>query len=164
VATSPTPRRREPGKAHEAGGRHRSAAQQQRCRCFGHLDRRREAFERQCERARIPAASRDECCAELRTAACRIERDRCFEGLRGAVEVFEHECVHPAAVLGERGAEPCISSASRERSGRFDAHDGVGTHRLAAMVVTTDAAVPDEVVEEIVASEGFVNGWSVDLS
>jgi D-3-phosphoglycerate dehydrogenase len=36
--------------------------------------------------------------------------------------------------------------------------------RLAAMVVTTDAAVPDEVVDEIVASEGFVNGWSVDLS
>ena len=35
--------------------------------------------------------------------------------------------------------------------------------RLAAMVVTTDAAVPDEVVEEIVASEGFVDGWSVDL-
>jgi len=35
--------------------------------------------------------------------------------------------------------------------------------RLAAMVVTTDAAVPDEVVREIVASEGFVDGWSVDL-
>jgi D-3-phosphoglycerate dehydrogenase len=35
--------------------------------------------------------------------------------------------------------------------------------RLAAMVVTTDAAVPDEVVEEIVASDGFVNGWSVNL-
>ena len=27
------------------------------------------------------------------------------------------------------------------------------------MVVTTDAAVPDGVVEEIVASEGFVDGW-----
>jgi D-3-phosphoglycerate dehydrogenase len=35
--------------------------------------------------------------------------------------------------------------------------------RLAAMVVTTDAAVPDTVVDEIVASDGFVNGWSVDL-
>ncbi len=35
--------------------------------------------------------------------------------------------------------------------------------RLAAMVVTTDAQVPDAVVAEIVASEGFVNGWSVDL-
>jgi D-3-phosphoglycerate dehydrogenase / 2-oxoglutarate reductase len=36
--------------------------------------------------------------------------------------------------------------------------------RLAAMVVTTDAAVSDGVVQEIVASDGFVNGWSVDLS
>jgi D-3-phosphoglycerate dehydrogenase len=35
--------------------------------------------------------------------------------------------------------------------------------RLAAMVVTTDAAVPDEVVAEIIALEGFVDGWSVDL-
>jgi D-3-phosphoglycerate dehydrogenase / 2-oxoglutarate reductase len=35
--------------------------------------------------------------------------------------------------------------------------------RLAAMVVTTDAPVPDAVVQEIVASDGFVNGWSVDL-
>jgi len=37
------------------------------------------------------------------------------------------------------------------------------SQRLAAMVVTTDAAVPDEVVREIVASEGFVNGWAVVL-
>jgi D-3-phosphoglycerate dehydrogenase len=35
--------------------------------------------------------------------------------------------------------------------------------RLAAMVVTTDAPVPREVVEEIVASEGFVGGWAVVL-
>jgi D-3-phosphoglycerate dehydrogenase / 2-oxoglutarate reductase len=46
-----------------------------------------------------------------------------------------------------------------------DGEDGsAGGQRLAAMVVTTDAAVPDAVVEEIVASDGFVNGWSVDLS
>jgi D-3-phosphoglycerate dehydrogenase len=36
--------------------------------------------------------------------------------------------------------------------------------RLAAMVVTTDVQVPPEVVEEIVASEGFVAGWAVVLS
>ncbi len=36
--------------------------------------------------------------------------------------------------------------------------------RLAAMVVTTDAAVPSEVVREIVASEGFYGGWAVVLS
>jgi D-3-phosphoglycerate dehydrogenase / 2-oxoglutarate reductase len=35
--------------------------------------------------------------------------------------------------------------------------------RLAAMVVTTDNAVGDEVVSEIVESDGFVDGWSVDL-
>ena len=35
--------------------------------------------------------------------------------------------------------------------------------RCPAMVVTTDARVPQDVVEEIVASDGFVNGWSVDL-
>ncbi len=32
------------------------------------------------------------------------------------------------------------------------------------MVVTTDAQVPAEVVQEIVASEGFVAGWAVELS
>ncbi len=41
---------------------------------------------------------------------------------------------------------------------------GEGAQRLAAMVVTTDAPVPRDVLEEIVASEGFVGGWSVDLS
>ncbi|MFZ1154893.1 MAG: phosphoglycerate dehydrogenase [Solirubrobacteraceae bacterium] len=35
---------------------------------------------------------------------------------------------------------------------------------LAAMVVTTDVQTPPEVVEEIVASEGFVAGWAVVLS
>jgi D-3-phosphoglycerate dehydrogenase len=35
--------------------------------------------------------------------------------------------------------------------------------RLAAMVVTTDAHVPHEVVEEIVASDGFEAGWAVVL-
>jgi D-3-phosphoglycerate dehydrogenase len=35
--------------------------------------------------------------------------------------------------------------------------------RLAAMVVTTDAPVPPEVLSEILASDGFVDGWSVDL-
>jgi len=35
--------------------------------------------------------------------------------------------------------------------------------RLAAMVVTTDAAVPAAVVNEIVASEGFEAGWAVVL-
>jgi D-3-phosphoglycerate dehydrogenase len=36
-------------------------------------------------------------------------------------------------------------------------------HRVAAMVVTTDAPVGPDVVEEIVASGGFFDGWSVEL-
>ena len=44
-----------------------------------------------------------------------------------------------------------------------DGRDGGDDRRLAAMVVTTDAAVPDAVVDEIVASDGFDRGWSVEL-
>jgi D-3-phosphoglycerate dehydrogenase / 2-oxoglutarate reductase len=40
-----------------------------------------------------------------------------------------------------------------------DGEDG----RHAAMVVTTDARVPEAVLQEILASDGFVDGWSVDL-
>jgi D-3-phosphoglycerate dehydrogenase / 2-oxoglutarate reductase len=54
-----------------------------------------------------------------------------------------------------------ISSAAVGHTPDGDAGDGA--HRLAAMVVTTDALVPADVVREIVASEGFVNGWAVDL-
>jgi D-3-phosphoglycerate dehydrogenase len=50
--------------------------------------------------------------------------------------------------------------AARREDG--DAAAGSG-HGLAAMVVTTDVHVPREVVREIVASEGFVNGWAVAL-
>jgi D-3-phosphoglycerate dehydrogenase len=45
-----------------------------------------------------------------------------------------------------------------------DGTEREGEQRLAAMVVTTDAPVPRDVLAEIVASEGFVGGWSVDLS
>jgi D-3-phosphoglycerate dehydrogenase len=45
-----------------------------------------------------------------------------------------------------------------------DGADGEGAQRSAAMVVTTDVLVPTEVVEEIVASEGFLDGWAVVLS
>ena len=50
------------------------------------------------------------------------------------------------------------NSASAGSAGA-DGEDGP----YAAMVVTTDAAVPAAVVDEIVASDGFVNGWSVEL-
>jgi D-3-phosphoglycerate dehydrogenase len=38
-----------------------------------------------------------------------------------------------------------------------------GDGRLAAMVITTTAPVPREVVDEIVSSEGFVAGQTVAL-
>jgi len=63
-------------------------------------------------------------------------------------------------IFGQHGIN--ISSAAVGHTP--DGHGGGEDGPLAAMVVTTDAAVPDLVVDEIVASDGFVNGWSVDLS
>jgi D-3-phosphoglycerate dehydrogenase / 2-oxoglutarate reductase len=62
-------------------------------------------------------------------------------------------------IFGEHGIN--ISSAAVGHVP--DGHEGGEDGRLAAMVVTTDAAVPDELVREIVASDGFVGGWSVAL-
>jgi D-3-phosphoglycerate dehydrogenase / 2-oxoglutarate reductase len=62
-------------------------------------------------------------------------------------------------IFGKHGINISSAAVGHTPDGHGDGEDG----RLAAMVVTTDAAVPDEVVQEIVASEGFVNGWSVDL-
>jgi D-3-phosphoglycerate dehydrogenase / 2-oxoglutarate reductase len=47
--------------------------------------------------------------------------------------------------------------------GRDPEEAGAPSDRLAAMAVTTDVAVPHEVVDEIVASEGFVAGRTVSL-
>ena len=44
-----------------------------------------------------------------------------------------------------------------------DGEGGGGSRGSAAMVVTTDVLVPAEVVREIVASEGFLDGWAVVL-
>jgi D-3-phosphoglycerate dehydrogenase / 2-oxoglutarate reductase len=55
--------------------------------------------------------------------------------------------------LGEQGVN--ISAAAVGRQER--AAD------LAVMAVTTDAAVPDAVVSEIAASDGFVSGRSISL-
>jgi D-3-phosphoglycerate dehydrogenase / 2-oxoglutarate reductase len=71
-------------------------------------------------------------------------------------------------IFGSHGIN--ISSAAVGHTPDGASH-GYGTshadgedQRLAAMVVTTDAAVPAEVVQEIVASEGFYGGWAVVLS
>jgi D-3-phosphoglycerate dehydrogenase len=78
------------------------------------------------------------------------------------VTVFRYEDLpgmigRVGTIFGAHGIN--ISSAAVGHTPDGDGED----KRLAAMVVTTDAPVPDEVVEEIVASDGFVNGWSVDL-
>ncbi len=63
-------------------------------------------------------------------------------------------------IFGKHGINISSAAVGHTPDGHGDGEDGP----LAAMVVTTDAAVPNLVVDEIVASEGFVGGWSVDLS
>ncbi len=74
-------------------------------------------------------------------------------------------------IFGSHGIN--ISSAAVGHTPDGASNDSVPAHpepahpedqRLAAMVVTTDAPVPAEVVQEIVASEGFFGGWAVVLS
>ncbi len=79
------------------------------------------------------------------------------------VTVFRYEDLpgmigRVGTIVGAHGIN--ISSAAVGHTP--DSVDG-DERRYAAMVVTTDAPVGPEVVKEIVASEGFVDGWSVDL-
>jgi D-3-phosphoglycerate dehydrogenase len=64
-------------------------------------------------------------------------------------------------IFGKHGINISSAAVGHTPDGGPEGGDG---QRLAAMVVTTDAPVPDEVVQEIVAAEGFQQGWSVDLS
>jgi D-3-phosphoglycerate dehydrogenase len=66
-------------------------------------------------------------------------------------------------IFGAHGINISSAAVGHVPYGQGAAHAEGEDGRLAAMVVTTDARVPAEVVDEIVASEGFVNGWSVDL-
>jgi D-3-phosphoglycerate dehydrogenase len=59
-------------------------------------------------------------------------------------------------IFGKHGINISSAAVGHTRDGE--------EQRLAAMVVTTDAAVPAEVVGEIVASDGFEDGWAVVLS
>jgi hypothetical protein len=63
-------------------------------------------------------------------------------------------------LFGEHGVNIASAAVGHAPDGE---DDGPERTRLAAMVVTTDAPVPREVLDEIVASEGFVGGWSVDI-
>jgi D-3-phosphoglycerate dehydrogenase / 2-oxoglutarate reductase len=62
-------------------------------------------------------------------------------------------------IFGAHGINISSAAVGHTPDGHGDGED----KRLAAMVVTTDAPVPDGVLQEIVASDGFVNGWSVNL-
>ena len=64
-------------------------------------------------------------------------------------------------LFGEHGIN--ISSAAVGHTPDSERSGEAATQRLAAMVVTTDSLVPAGVVKEIVASAGFVDGWTVDL-
>jgi D-3-phosphoglycerate dehydrogenase len=80
------------------------------------------------------------------------------------VTVFRYEDLpgmigRVGTIFGSHGINISSAAVGHTPDGGADGED----RRLAAMVVTTDAAVPDAVVQEIVASDGFVNGWSVDL-
>jgi D-3-phosphoglycerate dehydrogenase len=63
-------------------------------------------------------------------------------------------------VFGQHGINIVSAAVGREpeRAGH-----AFGAGGLAAMVITTDTAVPTDVLEEIVAGEGFVAGRTVDL-
>jgi D-3-phosphoglycerate dehydrogenase len=69
---------------------------------------------------------------------------------------------------GAAAPTPAVAGASTGAGVSGDSATSAGPgetagQRLAAMVVTTDVLVPREVVEEIVASDGFFGGWAVVL-
>jgi D-3-phosphoglycerate dehydrogenase / 2-oxoglutarate reductase len=85
------------------------------------------------------------------------------------VTVFRYEDLpgmigRVGTIFGAHGINISSAAVGHTPDGGVGEDGSPGGQRLAAMVVTTDAAVPGAVVEEIVASDGFVNGWSVDLS
>jgi D-3-phosphoglycerate dehydrogenase / 2-oxoglutarate reductase len=81
------------------------------------------------------------------------------------VTVFRYEDLpgmigRVGTIFGAHGINISSAAVGHTPDGQSDGEE----RRLAAMVVTTDAAVTDAVVGEIVASDGFVDGWAVELS
>jgi D-3-phosphoglycerate dehydrogenase len=92
-----------------------------------------------------------------------VQRRRLTIELAPYVTIFRYEDLPGmigtvGTIFGAHGIN--ISSAAVGHTP--DGDDGED-RRLAAMVVTTDAPVASEVLAEILAQEGFVNGWSVNL-
>jgi D-3-phosphoglycerate dehydrogenase len=92
-----------------------------------------------------------------------VQRRRLTIELEPNVTVFRYQDLpgmigKVGTIFGAHGINISSAAVGHLPDGT-DGEDG----RLAAMVVTTDAPVPGDVLGEIVASEGFVNGWSVVL-
>ena len=92
-----------------------------------------------------------------------VEGRRLTIELERYVTVFRYEDLpgmlgRVGTIFGRHGIN--ISSAA---VGHAPGDSEPGDGRLAAMVVTTDAAVAPEVLREILASDGFVDGWSLDI-
>jgi D-3-phosphoglycerate dehydrogenase / 2-oxoglutarate reductase len=66
-------------------------------------------------------------------------------------------------IFGSHGVNISSAAVGRAASDAATGASGDGGRPLAAMVVTTDASVPETVVAEIVASEGFVDGRTAVL-
>jgi D-3-phosphoglycerate dehydrogenase / 2-oxoglutarate reductase len=84
------------------------------------------------------------------------------------VTVFRYEDLpgmigRVGTIFGAHGINISSAAVGHTPNGADASDDGAIRRGLAAMVVTTDARVPREVLEEILALDGFVGGWSVDL-
>jgi D-3-phosphoglycerate dehydrogenase len=66
-------------------------------------------------------------------------------------------------VFGEHGINIAATAVGREPDHEPSQPAGGGTGRLAVMVVTTDSSVPDEVLAEILAIDGFQDAHAVTL-
>jgi D-3-phosphoglycerate dehydrogenase len=62
--------------------------------------------------------------------------------------------------FGEHGVNISAAAVGRQPPGE----DGARRSELAVMAVTTDAAIPEGVIDEIVASDGFIAGRAVALA
>jgi D-3-phosphoglycerate dehydrogenase / 2-oxoglutarate reductase len=92
-----------------------------------------------------------------------VQRRRLTIELEPHVTVFRYQDLpgmigRVGTIFGAHGINISSAAVGHLPDGA-DGEDG----RLAAMVVTTDASVPPEVLSEILASDGFENGWSVNL-
>jgi D-3-phosphoglycerate dehydrogenase / 2-oxoglutarate reductase len=92
-----------------------------------------------------------------------VQRRRLTIELEPHVTVFRYQDLpgmigRVGTIFGAHGINISSAAVGHTPDGSDDEDQ-----RLAAMVVTTDASVPPEVLGEILAQDGFVGGWSVNL-